>query len=60
MQTKPERWLNRRVGGASLAKLLGDFCCETTTVILPGFLAVHGIPTAAVLGPGSANFASVS
>jgi len=28
---------------------LGDFCYETTTVILPGFLAVLGIP-AAVLG----------
>ncbi|MBE3084579.1 MFS transporter, partial [Escherichia coli] len=28
---------------------LGDFCYETPTVILPGFLAVLGIP-AAVLG----------
>jgi MFS family permease len=28
---------------------MGDFCYETTTVILPGFLAVLGIP-AAVLG----------
>ena len=23
---------------------LGDFCHETTTVILPGFLAVMGVP----------------
>ncbi len=42
-------WLNRTVGGAALTSGLGDFCYETTTVILPGFLAVLGIP-AAVLG----------
>ena len=46
---KPKSWLNRTVGGAGLTSALGDFCCETTTVILPGFLAVLGIP-AAVLG----------
>jgi len=45
----PKRWLNRTVAGAGLTSALGDFCYETTTVILPGFLAVLGIP-AAVLG----------
>lgn len=35
--------------GAGLTSALGDFCYETTTVILPGFVAVLGIP-AAVLG----------
>jgi MFS family permease len=48
-QAKPKSWLNRTVGGAGLTSALGDFCYETTTVILPGFLAVLGIP-AAVLG----------
>ncbi|MEG2173186.1 MAG: MFS transporter [Desulfovibrionaceae bacterium] len=42
-------WLNRTVMGAGFTSALGDFCYETTTVILPGFLAVLGIP-AAVLG----------
>jgi MFS family permease len=42
-------WLNRTVCGAGLTSALGDFCYETTTVILPGFMAVLGIP-AAVLG----------
>ena len=42
-------WLNRTVLGAGVTSALGDFCYETTTVILPGFLAVLGIP-AAVLG----------
>ncbi|GMV63029.1 MAG: MFS transporter [Parvibaculum sp.] len=42
-------WLNRTVLGAGLTSALGDFCYETTTVILPGFLAVLGIP-AALLG----------
>jgi len=46
---KPRRWLNRTVGGAGLTSALGDFSYETTTVILPGFLAVLGIP-AAMLG----------
>ena len=45
----PKRWLNRTVVGAGITSALGDFCYETTTVILPGFLAVLGIP-AAVLG----------
>jgi len=42
-------WLNRTVAGVGLTSALGDFCYETTTVILPGFLAVLGIP-AATLG----------
>lgn len=46
---KPKGWLNRTVVGAGITSSLGDFCYETTTVILPGFLAVLGIP-AAVLG----------
>lgn len=45
----PRGWLNRTVAGAGLTSALGDCCYETTTVILPGFLAVLGIP-AAVLG----------
>lgn len=46
---KPARgWLNRTVLGAGLTSALGDFCYETTTVILPGFLAVLGIPAAAL------------
>lgn len=48
-QPPPRRWLNRTVGGAGLTSALGDFSYEITTVILPGFLAVLGIP-AAVLG----------
>lgn len=43
------KWLNRTVVGAGITSALGDFCYETTTVLLPGFLAVLGIP-AAVLG----------
>lgn len=43
------RWWNRTVVGAGVTSALGDFCYETTTVILPGFLAVLGVP-AAVLG----------
>lgn len=48
-QTKPNGWLNRTVAGAGITSALGDFCYETTTVILPGFLAVLGLP-AAILG----------
>lgn len=43
---KRATWLNRTVAGAGLTSALGDFCYETTTVILPGFLAVLGIPAA--------------
>lgn len=46
---QPLGWLNRTVVGAGITSALGDFCYETTTVILPGFLAVLGLP-AAVLG----------
>jgi MFS family permease len=45
---RPEGWLNRTVLGAGITSALGDFCYETTTVILPGFLAVLGIPAAAL------------
>lgn len=45
-------WLNRTVAGAGLTSALGDFCYETTSVILPGFLAVLGIPTCASRGLG--------
>lgn len=41
-------WLNRTVAGAGITSALGDFCYETTTVILPGFLTVLGIPAAAL------------
>ncbi len=44
----PAGWLNRTVAGVGLTSALGDFCYETTTVILPGFLAVLGIPAAAL------------
>ena len=37
-------WLNPTVAGAGITSALGDFCYETTTVILPGFLAVLGVP----------------
>src|SRR5262245_31558141 len=42
-------WLNRTVFGAGVTSALGDLTYETTNVILPGFLAVLGLP-AAVLG----------
>lgn len=44
----PKGWFNRTVIGAGVTSALGDFCYETTTVILPGFLAVLGIPAAAL------------
>jgi MFS family permease len=47
-QARSRGWLNRTVAGAGLTSALGDFCYETTTVILPGFLAVLGIPAAAL------------
>jgi MFS family permease len=47
--TSPKGWLNRTVAGAGITSALGDFCYETTTAILPGFLAVLGLP-ASVLG----------
>lgn len=36
-------WLSSTVAGAGLTSALGDFCYETTMVILPGFLAVLGV-----------------
>jgi MFS family permease len=47
-EAKIQRWLNRTIAGAGLTSALGDFCYETTTVILPGFLSVLGIPAAAL------------
>jgi len=47
--SQPRGWLNRTVIGAGVTSGLGDLCYETTTVILPGFLAVLGLPPA-VLG----------
>jgi MFS family permease len=41
-------WMNRTVLGTGLTSALGDFSYETTNVILPGFLAVLGIPAAAL------------
>lgn len=40
--------IDKTVLGAGLTSALGDFCYETTIVILPGFLAVPGIPAAAL------------
>lgn len=42
------RCWNRTVIGAGLTSALGDFSYETSNVILPGFLAVLGIPAAAL------------
>ena len=42
------RWLNRTVAGVGLTSAFGDFCYETTTVLLPGFLAVLGVPAVAL------------
>lgn len=42
------RWLNRTVLGAGVASAFGDCSYETTTVILPGFLAALGVPAAAL------------
>jgi len=49
MALKPTSlWLNRTVVGAGFTSALGDLCYETATVILPGFMAVLGIPAAAL------------
>ena len=45
---KPAGWFNRTVAGAGITSELGDFCYESTTVILPGFLAVLGLAHRAV------------
>jgi MFS family permease len=44
-----EKWLNRTVVGAGITSAFGDLTYETSNVILPGFLAVLGMP-AAILG----------
>ncbi len=43
-----DAWLNATVAGAGLTSALGDFCYETTTVLLPGFLAALGLPASAL------------
>jgi len=45
---KPSRWLNRTVLGASLTSGLADMAYQTANVVLPGFLAVLGIPPTAL------------
>lgn len=37
-------WFNRTIVGAGITSAFGDFAYETTNVILPGFLAVLGVP----------------
>jgi MFS family permease len=46
---KNNQWLNSTVFGAGITSALGDFCYETATVLLPGFLAVLGL-SASYLG----------
>lgn len=46
---EPRSWVNRTIIGVSVTSALGDFAYETANAILPGFLAVLGVP-AAVLG----------
>lgn len=41
-------WLNRTVLGAAITSALGDMAHESGTTVLPGFLAVLGIPAAAL------------
>jgi MFS family permease len=43
------KWLNRNVLGAGITSALGDIAHESTTAILPGFLAVLGLPAAPAL-----------
>ncbi|MFI5339520.1 MAG: MFS transporter [Candidatus Methylomirabilales bacterium] len=43
-----ERWLNRNVVGMGVASLLSDWGHEMATAILPAFLAVIGVPAAAL------------
>lgn len=47
-QEDSAHWLNRTVAGAGLTSGLGDVTHEAATAILPGFLAVLGIPAAAL------------
>ncbi len=43
-ETTSRRWFNRTVIGAGVTSAFGDFAYETTNVLLPGFLAVLGVP----------------
>lgn len=48
---KKEHWLNSTVLGAGITSALGDIAHESTTTVLPGFLAALGLPSApAILG----------
>lgn len=61
---KNNHWLNSTVLGAGITSGFGDFCYETATVLLPGFLAVLGLP-ASYLGliegtaDATANFTKI-
>ena len=46
IESPKRRWFNRTVIGAGITSAFGDFAYETTNVILPGFLAVLGVPAA--------------
>lgn len=41
-------WFNRTIAGAGITSALGDFCYETTSVLMPGLLAALGVPAAAL------------
>lgn len=61
---KTGNWLNRTILGAGVTSALGDFNYETCNVILPGFLAVLGIPAAALgamegIADGIASFSKL-
>lgn len=48
LKTAPADWLNRNVVGMGLTSLLSDACHEMATAVLPGFLAVLGVPAVAL------------
>lgn len=45
-QPSGHAWANRTIVGAGITSAFGDFAYETTNVVLPGFLAVLGLPAA--------------
>jgi MFS family permease len=56
----PRGWFNRTVLGAGITSFLGDVCYEMAAGALPGFAALLGLPSAAVIGliEGSADATS--
>ena len=48
LATPSRHWLNRTVLGAGLTSGFGDLCYETANAVLPGFLAILGVPPAAI------------